>query len=383
MSNKSYFYASVLNIGIGLSLCLPCVAIAADPAIADCPANFHDANSIVGDDIRSIDLSADGQFIALTSWSGVFLYTSDLECEFMLVSDPIHYGDGFPVDFSPDGSQIAFSSSTREGIVIVDLISGETVMRLVVDSDDPILVGEDSVRGVPPSIFSLEWSPNGRYIASLGTSPLRVWDTALNQIIFDSNTVNFYYIPTNLVSWSPDNQYLAAVSRGGVSNYTEDIVRIWDTTTWEEVQTLSSEFNVTSISWSSENDFAMSGIGRTPTLLVWDTRNWQPIEITTDLIPTVSTTFTVAWSPDGEYLALGTTGGQIYIWDRATDTILHVLDRQWNWVTDILWTPDGQALITRDMDGSVYRWNIDNECLEATLLAPPEFPELELILPYC
>ena len=54
---------------------------------------------------------------------------------------------------------------------------------------------------------------------------------------------------------------------------------------------------------------------------------------------------TVAWSPDGSRLALGSTEGMVGIWDAASGRELYVLEGLASW-TNMAWAPDGARLAT-------------------------------------
>lgn len=56
----------------------------------------------------------------------------------------------------------------------------------------------------------------------------------------------------------------------------------------------------------------------------------------------------IAWSPDGQYIAIGYEGGRLEIWNTSTKTIVKSLTRHHDGVTTLAWHPDGIQLASAD-----------------------------------
>jgi WD40 repeat protein len=66
----------------------------------------------------------------------------------------------------------------------------------------------------------------------------------------------------------------------------------------------------------------------------------------------------VAWSPEGDRLAVGSVSGQVAIYDAAAGKALHVFEQAHVDGCDALaWRPDGEALATAGRDGKWKLWD--------------------------
>lgn len=69
-------------------------------------------------------------------------------------------------------------------------------------------------------------------------------------------------------------------------------------------------------------------------------------------------TSSIAWSPDGRLLAIGSADASAGIWDAATGEQLLALDGHSDIVLSIEFSPDGRRVMTSSNDGTVRIWDI-------------------------
>lgn len=67
----------------------------------------------------------------------------------------------------------------------------------------------------------------------------------------------------------------------------------------------------------------------------------------------------VAWSPDGRYLAYGTFAGRIHVCEAKELRTIRVLDGHVGAICAIAWCPDGRLLASASDDGTVRLWSPD------------------------
>jgi WD40 repeat protein len=165
------------------------------------------------------------------------------------------------------------------------------------------------------------WSPDGKRLASadsLNMQPPVIWDAQTGKVLFILQAETGDLKPLWLgLAWSPDGKKLAAV--GALmhpdSGADEGMILIWDVETGKQEQLLTTGMN--------------------------DYRLW-----------------TVAWSPDGRFLAVGSTGSELFVWDMVNNTPLANLQGHRDTIDRLAWSPDGNRLASVARDGTLQIWDL-------------------------
>ena len=165
------------------------------------------------------------------------------------------------------------------------------------------------------------WSPDGKRLASadsLNMQPPVIWDAQTGKVLFILQVETGELRPLWLgLAWSPDSKELAAV--GALmhpdSGANEGMILIWDMETGKQEQLLTTGMN--------------------------DYRLW-----------------TVAWSPDGRFLACGTTGSELFVWDIVKGIPLAQLEGHTDVIDRLAWSPDGRYLASVARDGTLQIWGL-------------------------
>ena len=126
-------------------------------------------------------------------------------------------------------------------------------------------------------------------------------------------------------------------------------------------------------------------------VIVWDTSSWERVHEVTieDLV------LSLAFSPDGRTLAVGTSAGQVEFIDAgAGERIGEPVSGQRDWVNSVAFAPDGETLVAGSEDGSIEllgttAWTDDVADLGSTLcqvagrgLTAAEWAEFVSFKPY-
>ena len=271
----------------------------------------------------------------------------------------------YSVAWSPDGQYLAIGQTqltpdgggntnlTELGIIRILQFNGTSLIEIDAITYD--------AGGADAGVYSVAWSPDGRYLA-IGQTQLTAdggGDTNFTELgiirILQFNGTSLIEIDAITydaggadagvysVAWSPDGRYLAigqtqlTATGGGNTNFTElGIIRIlqFDGTSLTQITSITDNDNgagnpdpgVYSVAWSPDGQYL--AIGQTQlTADVGGNTNFTELGIirilqfnNTSLTAITSITYndngagnpdpgvySVAWSPDGRYLAIGQT----------------------------------------------------------------------------
>jgi WD40 repeat protein len=263
-------------------------------------------------------------------------------------------------------------------------------------------------------VFSLDWSPDGRMLASSGYGQIRLWDAAIQKetAALQGHTHFIWGL-----AWSPDGSCLASASQDGS-------VKLWNSATWQNIANFDTGGWSFCVSWSPDGKRLAVGTGLFPDpsrpetfsgkSQIWNAETHQMVgecRVSSLIIST-------AWSPDGRTLAIGQWNGQITLWDGEAGTALKALVatsersdvnglawsadglrlaaaqqdgklRIWHpetgailrtraghtgWLRGVAWSPDGRLLASAGEDGEIRVWRMSDGQVEGSCLTPAALP---------
>jgi WD40 repeat protein len=174
--------------------------------------------------------------------------TGDVLCE-MATGD----GDVTSIAWSPDGRMLA-SARWMKGIDVWDPISGRLVQQWRREQGNA--AGDEFGR--------ICWSPNSRHVAAAG-NPIQIFDVTTRDLTLLSGHIG----EVIAVTWHPNGARLASAGL-------DQTVRIWETTTWQELITFRDHKGTyTSIAWSPDGRRLAAGC-EDGTILIWDASGGYP-----------------------------------------------------------------------------------------------------------
>ena len=170
-------------------------------------------------------------------------------------------------------------------------------------------------------------------------------NTAASTLFLLEQTLTEHNSNVELVSFSPDGNYLAS-SEGSC-------IKIWRTSDWQCVQTLSGG-GIVSLNFSPDGNYLAYGCDRDYRIRIWDTSTWQNVQTLTG--PTTTLDNPISFSPDGNYLASGGDDWTLKIWRTSDWQNVQILTTDNNWVFSLSFSPDGNYLASGTLDSKIIIW---------------------------
>ena len=297
-------------------------------------ARFRIGKGGPGGGNRAAAFSSNGQYLAVSSSTGIWLYDTVNYREVALLPSQYPITN---VAFSPDGNAIVGTS--WGGLIQNQVWSIVTKEKIATFSSDGGLSR--------PAAFT-----NGKTIASTAGRTIILWDIVTEQELVRMESE--YTIDT--LSVSHDGALVAGAGADG-------LVKVWEANTGQLINTFRHNDRVNSIAFSPTENILASG-SQDETVKLWDTVIGT--EIYTIQNPDIIGA--VAFSPDGKTLAWRGAGtytlpDTINLWDMATQSLIAVYEIPTslsNLINCLALSPDGKTFVTVDHFFDIVKvWDIN------------------------
>ncbi|MEW5989185.1 MAG: AAA family ATPase, partial [Chloroflexota bacterium] len=362
--------------------------------------------------VNGLALSSDGDYLAVASSVGVYVYEAYTLAEIWSSSTEDWV---LSVALSPDGDILA-SGLGNNTVILWDVATGQilTTLRelagevweiafsaegdiLATGSDDGSILLWDvasgqlirKLPGHPAWVRSVAFSPDGRLLAS-GSLDMRarLWDVASGELLY---TLPGHTEAVHSVAFAPDGQTLATGSWDGT-------VRLWNVADGQAQRTLTGHSQAVRHVTFSPDGGTLASASDDSTIILWDvvSGNQQGILLGhqgrvwntafypgSDILASASEDDTVLfWNwrtgeplrtlqghtaavnsiafADDDTLAAAADDNTVVLWEVSVERPRNILLGHAGVVRGVAFSPDGQVLTSGAADGSILLWNTND-----------------------
>lgn len=279
--------------------------------------------------VTSVAWSPDGKRLATSSADETArVWAADDGKQLLILSG--HKDGVSSVAWSPDSKRIA-TGSWDSTCKVWDAATGKELLTLT---------------GSQSGLSSVTWSPDGKRLATGGKDKkVRIWSPENGEELLTLDQSD----AIESLAWSPDGRRLATGSA-------DSKITIWDIDTGKESMTMRSpNREVNSVVWSPDGTrLASDGIALAWSVEVWNASTGKRLLALSSPTPVLS----VAWSPNGSYLATGRNDETVRIFGAETGHELLVLRGHTGSVSSVAWSPNSQQVVSGSDDNTIKVWDI-------------------------
>jgi WD40 repeat protein len=332
------------------------------------------------DQVYTLAFSPDGQLLAVADSSASIHVWSEIAKGKELQVLPGDLEEVHSLTFSPDGKSLAVGGNDRvihvwdprKGELIagqgaqanhaIDLCPAGSATLLASNGAETALHVWDAANGQPrqpsglvPKPLAVACSPDGRYIAATNAEPdsrLHIWDNQTGQLRPPAEGPR---APMTCLAFSPDSRTLASCCRTDGTTWLwnpadgEPKLIIPESTEGCTVEAIAFHPNGVWLACGGIDYLATSGSDGA--VNIWNTD--ERLRVATF----VGGALSLAFDPAGKWLAVASPDSTIYIWDVATQQLLHEIAATGARVAAVAFSPDGRLLAAGGDDHALRLWD--------------------------
>jgi WD40 repeat protein len=198
-------------------------------------------------------------------------------------------------------------------------------------------------------IDNLASSPDGsKIIAATGNHGVIILDSQEQTVVKHYPTTNKW---VNDVGWSKNNLIAAANA-----DFTAGSIQVWRLPEQDPILTLHKDYSMRTVAWSPDGAY-LACAGHSQAIEIWDPiaaclvnhysyGNGNPMGINR-----------IKWSFDARYIACGDDNSAVHVWEAATGKQVTVYAKHLDRVIDITWCPGKHLIASASADQTAQVWD--------------------------
>jgi WD40 repeat protein len=265
-------------------------------------------------------------------------------------------GSGWGTIYYSVGANTSGSSRTGTISIVGQTFTVFQTAETTQGMPDLLWIGTDH----QAQVNAIAFSPDGQLLASASDDhTVKLWRVSDGALL---GTLRGHFEEVNCVAFSHNGEMLASGSM-------DRTIKLWNVADQSLIRTMGGNEFILGVAFSPDDQQLTSGGGySTNEIKVWRLSDGENISITHDQL---GSTNSVAYSPDGQFLATGKANSV------ATLTNFSSWNVQWlghdGAVNFVAFSPDGENLATASDDQSAGVWKVQNGMRLFSLTGPSGF----------
>jgi WD40 repeat protein len=285
----------------------------------------------------AMSVSPDRKRVAVTGWGG-WIHIFDTESMQHVLGKKLDSVEGMPrlVAFSPDGKYLA--------------ARGYNQISLWQISD-----WKQVTNYLPRGIRTFAFSTNDSLLASSShQGTIRLWNTETRK--YDGDPMECK-ASVSALAFSPDGKYLIATVDEEETHERKPIALVWDVAKRTlKTQLSGRQQNVNVVAWTSRNSGSVIATGSPDgRVRLWDGSSFREM----DTLTTNGRVKSLSFSSDGSKLVATTSGDNaVYVWETDSSRLISTIKGHSLGVDGAMFVDDGDTLWSSRADHSIKIWDL-------------------------